>query len=227
MSLQDVIVIWLDGTFKDSDYRSMKNEFNENITGSAPSSSCSDDIDNLICNQTKQDLITNGVLVFTVNTLDEAIETIEIYSQAKVFFISSGSLGKDIVPKIVGRFPLIHSFYIFCFKMVYHTGWASVYVDCLQMFDHPIDLLVRLMRDISTYFIAQGKMQLEFDEPRNALTYFKYAWNLETKANIRDKVPPNTKHKEEFIMQSDYRNSLNLLEGDGGLIRQAEKALES
>ncbi|CAF3307957.1 unnamed protein product [Rotaria socialis] len=225
MPLQEVIVIWLDGTFKGGNYRSMRNEFDENITGSAPSSPCSDEIDDLICNQTKQDLIINGVLVFTVKTVEEAIETIEIYSQARVLFISSGSLGKDIVPKIVGRYPLIHSFYIFCFKMFLHTDWASEYIDCLQMFDHPIDLLVRLMRDISLYFIEQGKIQLEFDEPGNALTYFKYAWNLETRANTRDKLPPNTKNQEGFIMQSDYRASLNLLEGDDGLIRQAEKRL--
>ncbi|CAF0947996.1 unnamed protein product [Rotaria sp. Silwood1] len=189
MSLQDVVVIWLDGTFEGDNYQKMKDEFNQKI-GSTAASTSSNDIDSLICKETKEDLITNGAPVITVSTSEEAFREIENHSEAKIFFISSGSLGKDMVPKIVRQYPLMHSFYIFCFKMTKHADWALDYTNCLQMFDHPIDLLVRLMRDISTYFIEQGKLYLEVNDPHNALKYFKHAWNLETRANEKDKVPP-------------------------------------
>ncbi|CAF0850302.1 unnamed protein product [Rotaria sordida] len=224
MSLQDVVVIWLDGTFVGDNYRSMKDDFNQKL-GSTTSSSSSDEIDCLICKETKEDLVINGAPVITVSRSDEAMQQIETHSEAKIFFISSGSLGKDMVPTIVRQYPLIHSFYIFCFDMATHGNWALDYTNCLKIFDHPIDLLVRLMRDISTYFIEQGKLYLKFNDPNNALKYFKYAWNLETRANQKDKVPPNTKSKEKPTVQPDCRTRLNLLEGENGLIRQAEKAL--
>ncbi|CAF3090573.1 unnamed protein product [Rotaria sp. Silwood2] len=82
------------------------------------------------------------------------------------------------------------------------------------------------MRDISAYFIEQGKGYLICNDPNNALKYFKHAWNLETRANEKDKVPPNTKSKEKHVVQKDCRTRLNLLEGENGLIRQAEKALD-
>jgi hypothetical protein len=224
MALQKVVVIWLDGTFKGEDDQPMKKEFNEKIASSA---SPSDPIDSLICDQTKEDLVTYGAPVITVGTSNEAIQLIEQYPDAKIFFISSGSLGKDMVPKIVSRYPLIHSFYIYCFKMINHCGWASEYDTCLQMFDHQIDLLVRLMRDISEYFIKQGSIFLEHDDPHNALKYFNHAWNLEKRANEKDKMKPNTKSTEKPPVQHDYRRHLDLLEGENGLIRRAERALQN
>ncbi len=224
MALQKLVVIWLDGTFAGDNDPPMKEEFNKKIASSA---SPSDSIDSSICNETKEDLVTNGTVVITVGTPDEAIRRINDYSEAKIFFISSGSLGKDMVPRIVQQYLYIHSFYIYCFKMVKHTDWASEYASCLQMFDHPVDLLVRLMRDISDYFIQQGKAYLGFGDANNALKYFKHSWNLETRANEKDKMKPNTKSTERPRVQPDYRRQLDKLEGENGLIRQAEKALDN
>jgi len=226
MALQKVVVIWLDGTFKGDNEPPMKEEFNKKIATSA-SATPPDPIDSSICNETKEDLVTNGAPVITVGTPNEAIEEIGNYPGAKFFFISSGTLGKDMVPKIVQEYPFIHSFYIFCFKMVNHRDWASEYVECLQMFDHPVDLLVRLMRDVSDYFIQQGKAYLNLDDARDALKYFKHAWNLETRANEKDKMKPNTKSTEKPPVQPDFRLNLDLLEGENGLIRRAEKALHN
>jgi hypothetical protein len=224
MDLPNVVVIWLDSTFKGDDYEAMKKEFNEGIASASPTSS--DPIDESICLKTKHDLITNGAPVITVQTSDEAMEEIEKNSTAKIFFISSGSLGREIVPRITSKYYHINSFYIFCFKIINHIDWASDYADRLQMFDHQIDLLVRLMRDIANYFIQQGQPYLKLDEPSTALTYFKHAWNLETQANVRDKMKPNTKSTERPPIQHDYRVHLDLLDGENGLIRQTEKALD-
>jgi hypothetical protein len=84
------------------------------------------------------------------------------------------------------------------------------------------------MRDISDYFIQQGKTYLEhLDDAHNALKYFKHAWNLETRANERNKMEPNTKSTERPRIQPDFRRNLNLLEGENGLIRRAENALHN
>jgi hypothetical protein len=221
MALQQVVVIWLDGTFEGNHNQTMTNEFNKQIASSTPSS---DPIELAICHETRNDLLAHGAPVITTRTGDEAIELIQNYPNAKFFFISSGSLGKDMVPKIVQQYSFIHSFYIFCFKMANHCGWASEYVDCLQMFDHPIDLLVRLMRDISEYFINQGQIFLNGNDPHLALKYFNHAWNLENRANEKDKMKPNTKSTGKPSVQPDYRRHLDLLEGENGLIRRAERA---
>jgi hypothetical protein len=225
MDLPNVVVIWLDSTFKGDDYEGMKKEFNEGIASASPTSA--DPIDDLICHNTKHDLITNGAPVITVQTSDEAMKEIEKNSTAKIFFISSGSLGQEIVPRITSKYHHINSFYIFCFKIINHIHWASDYASHLQMFDHQIDLLVRLMRDIAKYFIEQGKTHLSFNQPRDALKYFQHAWNLETQANIRDKMKPNTKSTEKPHVQHDYRVHLDLLDGDNGLIHQAEQAFDT
>jgi hypothetical protein len=225
MALPNVVVIWLDGTFEGDNYQSMKDEFNDPIASS--SSPSSDPIDQKTCHETKQDLLAHGAPVITARTADEAIELIKNYPTAKIFFISSGSLGKDMVPKIVNQYQLIHSFYIYCFKMIKHRDWASDYLSCLQMFDHPIDLLVRLMRDISEYFIEQGKTNLQFNDAKNALKYFNHARNLEIQANKKDKMKPNTKHTGRPSVQPDFRRHLDLLEGENGLIRRAENALRN
>jgi hypothetical protein len=222
MALKKVVIIWLDRTFEGGHNQSMTNQFNEQIASSAASS---DPIESAICHETKDDLLAHGAPVVTARTADEAIKLIESYPDAKIFFISSGSLGKDMVPEIVRRYSLIHSFYIFCFKMVDHCGWASEYVECLQMFDHPVDLLVRLMRDISEYFIKQGEQFLRDKDPHNALKYFQHSLNLEKRANERDKMKPNTKNSGKPLVQPDFRRNLDLLEGENGLIRQAERAL--
>jgi hypothetical protein len=95
------------------------------------------------------------------------------------------------------------------------------------MFDHPIDLLVRLMRDISAYFIEQGKINLELNDASNALKYFNHAKNLEIRANQKDKMKPNTRNTGRPPIQPDFREHLNLLEGENGLIRRAENALHN
>ena len=121
MVLQKLIVIWVDGTFEGDNYQPMKDDFNEKIVGASASS---DPINNSICRETQEDLVTNEAPVITVRTTDDAIKQIKNNPQAKIFFISSGSLGEHIVPTIVKQYPHVHSFYIYCFKIINHMHWA-------------------------------------------------------------------------------------------------------
>ncbi|CAF1245069.1 unnamed protein product [Rotaria sordida] len=95
------------------------------------------------------------------------------------------------------------------------------------MFNFPTVLLVRLTRDISAYFIKQGKMYLQVDAPQNALTCFNHARNLEIQANERDKGKLNSNTKEPNCSHIDFREHLDMLEGDGGLISRAKEAVRT
>ncbi|CAF3868402.1 unnamed protein product [Rotaria sp. Silwood1] len=97
----------------------------------------------------------------------------------------------------------------------------------LKLFNFHTDLLARLTRDIANYFIKRGQMLLnsEVDMPKEALICFKHAQKLEIVANERDKMKPNLKHPEKNYAQPDFRDHLDLLEGDNGLISKAEEAI--
>jgi len=81
----------------------------------------------------------------------KCLEFIKSNADRDIFFITSGSLGKSIVPKIVDL-KQIYAIYIFCGNIEYHMSWALDYVDWITaMLDHEDDLLLRLMKDLSDY----------------------------------------------------------------------------
>jgi len=81
----------------------------------------------------------------------KCLEFIKSNADRDIFFITSGSLGKSIVPKIVDL-KQIYAIYIFCGNIQYHMSWALDYVDWITaMIDHEDDLLLRLMKDLSDY----------------------------------------------------------------------------
>ncbi len=74
------------------------------------SSPSSDLLDSLICHETKQDHVTiYEASLITVQTWDVIIKQIENYSGVKIFFTSSDSLVKSMVPKIVCQYLHVHS----------------------------------------------------------------------------------------------------------------------
>ena len=137
----------------------------------------------------------------------------------KVYFITSGSLGKEIVPKIGEAKLKVYEYYIFCGKMMEYTEWAQ---ECredglrIKMFDFETDLLIRLARDISRELIKEGKQLLNSGHPQSALTYFKYARAIADRANdvetvrCRDPHNPSIEHKLQ-------------LDGEKGFIALAKK----
>ena len=227
MALPQTIVLWLDLSFDEvQKYLQMKNDLRSD-TAAPPIQTPPPPralIDTQICNEMKEVLPSNGAPVITITSPVEAMQYVTEYIDKKIFFICSGSLGKHIVPDIVDRYPSVQSFYIYCFKMAEHVHWAIKHVGILQMFDHQINLFVQLTRDIASYLIEQGRMFLNIDAPKEALACFNHARTLEIRANVRDKMPPNPRDWAPRP-QPDVRTRLDLLEGDSGLIRQAEKAI--
>ncbi|CAF4641571.1 unnamed protein product [Rotaria sp. Silwood1] len=120
---------------------------------------------------------------------------------------------------------------ILCYQLLYgpvplgtHSVLINIWFD--KTSDSPFNN-ARLTRDIANYFIKRGQMLLnsEVDMPKEALICFKHAQKLEIVANERDKMKPNLKHPEKNYAQPDFRDHLDLLEGDNGLISKAEEAI--
>jgi hypothetical protein len=143
----------------------------------------------------------------------------------KIFIICSGTVGRYLVPEIMRECPYIYNFYIYAHNIALHVEWADPYDSkMLKMFNFHTTLLLRLTRDIAGHFIEQGKMFLQVGAPQDALTLFNHARNLEIGANVREKIKPNSNSTEPIYAQPDFRDHLDLLEGDDGLISQAEAA---
>ncbi len=149
---------------------------------------------------------------------------LENAGKKRIFFITSGSLGEDIVPRILtdhqeifkdektGKF-YEDSIYIFCADMVKHGQWAIDYIDldCIKMENDDQSILARLTRDIAKYFISQGK---EFLQNKNdlislkkALKYFTWSKELFHKAQHVVKTHSSQtvlKDLEQFIINTEF-----------------------
>jgi len=94
---------------------------------------------------------------------------LENQGKKRIFFITSGSLGEQIVPRILRDHQEIFkdkngklyedSIYIFCADMIKHGQWAIDYLelDCIKMENDDQAILARLTRDIAKYFLTEGK----------------------------------------------------------------------
>ncbi|CAM4914928.1 unnamed protein product [Rotaria socialis] len=145
-----------------------------------------------------------------VSNIDDALVLIQNETEKRIILISSGTLGKDIVPFVTENYPRVYSFYIFCAVISNHCRWALPYSSCLQMFGHETDLLIRLLRDISKEFIHLGRSYLAVDEGESARQYFVTAQTLEIDANNADTI------------HHTFNERLDLLQGPNGLIRRAK-----
>ena len=165
-----------------------------------------------------------AVPITFASTIPAMLELIEqrSHDQAEIILISSGSLGKQIIPTIRERGWPIHSYYIFCFNTVGHSEWASDLLDDgvdIQMFDFDLDLLIRLARDLSNKMTEAGRAVLN-DNPRAALSYFECARTLAEKAVERDTPSdPNDMYRPS----TSHRH---ILDGDEGLIARAKRACD-
>ncbi|CAF0724879.1 unnamed protein product [Adineta steineri] len=178
-----------------------------------------DPIDAAICS----DIREFGAPVSFAATIEDALQLIDAnsYYQKKIIFITSASLGKEIIPKILEENFSIHSYYIFCADMPSNVEWA---LKCredhgmdIKMFDHETDLLIRLSRDLSDALIEQGKLLFD-SKPKEALNYFECARALAEKAVEHD-TP-----KDSNDLHRPWTTHRRILGGENGLIARAKRA---
>ena len=118
------------------------------------------------------------------------LKALENNRDKHIFFITSGSMGKHAVPKIIERFrstftdPITDkgysSIYVFCHDIRLQMEWAGDYLEHLQMFNFDSELLERMTRDIAEYFIKRGKRLEEDKDLKGALQRLNWAKKLWT-----------------------------------------------
>lgn len=201
-------IIWLDAFIgKEGECIAFKRHFTHNID---PLARVDDELDRCI-----QDLNENAAPFVFVHNDDQAMDALQNSHQYRVIFISSGSLGERVVRPIRRDYPQVYSFYIFCGDMGRYIDLVIENADVLKIFDHEIDLLIRLMRDLSKEMIDRGQSYLVENKPSHAVDCFQRARNLEEAANKEDKL------------NSPIYERLHILgnENNPGLIQQAENII--
>jgi hypothetical protein len=198
-------IVWLDAHIGVmGQYLALKKSFEINLqpVGAMPPNG----INELICYFEK-----NVAPINFVSTIEDALALIQEKTDKQIIFISSGTLGKQIIPTIIGQYPRVYSFYIFCGYVIGLRDWAleNGYDTCMKIFDHETDLLVHLVRDTSNDIIKAGKTYMDIRDGESARKCFVTAQTLETLANAADPSRPR------------LLTRLNLLNGDNGLIEQA------
>ncbi len=149
---------------------------------------------------------------------------LENAGKKRIFFITSGSLGEFIIPRILTDHQQIFkdkngklyedSIYIFCADMVKHGQWAIDYLDldCIKMENDDQSILARLTRDIAKYFLSEGKELLQNDNDilslNKALQYFTWSKELYYKAQSIVKTHTSTtllKDIDQFIIDTEFK----------------------
>ena len=110
------------------------------------------------------------------STSDAGLKYIHAHPDKKIFFISSGTIGRIMVPEIVAL-PQIKAIYIFCGNIAFHLEWALDYqYQAFLMFDHEDDLLARLTLDLGQYVESKGdryEAHKDFFQARNCFIWAK------------------------------------------------------
>jgi tetratricopeptide (TPR) repeat protein len=209
-----VQIVWLDTYIgREGEYREFKRKFQSALEPEAEVRI--DAIDTLI-----RLLEENAGLISFADTSDKAIEIIKAHNDKQIIFISSGSLGQQIIPHIVKTYSHVHRFYIFCGYTMNYVEFGLNYLSCLKMFDHEMDLLLRLVRDISSDKIKEGEIYMSLGDAKDALKCFEIASTLNITANTIDElnVPCLTYLKK---LNGD-RNNMGLIQRANDMLHQQQ-----
>ena len=103
------------------------------------------------------------------DNVEKCFQVIEKNLDKRIFFITSGSKGKIIIPSLVINFPntFVEGYwmYVFCGNMIMRdipglpppaNAWALKFLDRIMMKDHQDDLLIRMVLDIAIYFFTKA-----------------------------------------------------------------------
>lgn len=144
-----------------------------------------DDIDRSICLQAPF-LVRLDEVEFVFQAFDDIVkcyETIEKNLQKRIFFITSGSLGKIIVPSLVKlypeTFPSDNPIFIFCANLIMkRVGdaapsnlWLEEFLENVLPCDHQDILLARMTREIADYLAKEAKQFTDNDQIDTARQY--------------------------------------------------------
>ncbi|CAF1151351.1 unnamed protein product [Adineta ricciae] len=172
----DYMIIWLDDHIgQRGQYELMKKAFSSNIDSRHQTTTDLTDEDYTFLigaqNPTCIKFAEIPMLLLAFDNLVTCYDAFERNKDRHIYFITSGTLGKHIIPRLIENHahlfkdPITQepysSIYIFCGNSAYHMDWLMDYVEHLQIFNHEKDLLARLTRDVAMNFIQQSEYFLK------------------------------------------------------------------
>ncbi|CAF0724534.1 unnamed protein product [Rotaria sp. Silwood1] len=125
-------------------------------------------------------------LLAAFTNIESCINCFEHNQDKRIFFITSGSLGREAVPIVLERFkktftdPITDepytSIYVFSNNIADDRDWALDYCDYIQIFDFDANLLSRMVHDAGDYYFIEGKRLLDESPPNTAAAYYRLHW---------------------------------------------------
>jgi hypothetical protein len=178
----DHLIIWLDLYIGQDDVCiDLKEKLSNAINIDIDEPLIRHEIDRLILNNDVCPRIRDQLT--TVKTIEECLELIDTHYHKKIFLITSGSLGRVLIPRVSSDYPYVDKIFVFCQHIVSHLDWAMDFTDNLLMFDFHNDLFARVTYDIGMYYMEQGIFFSDLNEHLRALYYFFIAKKLIMRAN--------------------------------------------
>ncbi|CAF1106026.1 unnamed protein product [Rotaria sp. Silwood1] len=184
------LIIWLDTHIgRPNECKKLKEAFASNMDprNQTWTMLTDPDYDNLLRSNEARPVHFAGVpfLLLAFDDLTRCYESFEQNKDKHIYFITSGTMGKDIIPRLIANYEQLfkdpitnnsyYSIYIFCGNTEYHLDWLYEVRGYVQVFNHEADLLARMTRDVADYFVEQGRHCLQ-----NALLRYKWSKKLFT-----------------------------------------------
>ncbi|CAF3215430.1 unnamed protein product [Rotaria socialis] len=157
----DHVTVWIDRYIGvQNTYTNLKNKFNNSIQVLQSNNEAEAELDDdtMICANPDmlKELAEEVYCLKYFSTVEDGLDYIKNHPEKKIFFISSGTIGKIIVPDIA-NLAQIQGIYIFCGNISDHVKWARDYEDKITaMVEHQDNLLERLTQDIAKYVESKG-----------------------------------------------------------------------
>ena len=155
------------------------------------------------------------------NTIDDCFEAIEENLDKRIFFITSGTKGRIIVPALIAyfrdKFTKVCPMYIFCGNMNMITvgdvppahEWALDYVDHLLMFNHQNDLLERLVIDVAEFFFTEAGRLDQAEQLEQTRDHYHWAKRmLDRHKRMTKKAVMGTRQREIELLIADLEQRL-------------------
>ena len=187
------MILWLDaGIGNPKEYIHLKKAFAGNTDPRAERPMMLNDKDYEMILQTG-DAVTvtfEGVtfLLQAFQNEEACLKAFEENQTKRIFFITSGKLGRTAVPTIIEQYRHVFtdsisnkpypSIYVFCHNIQWQMDWAGDYLEYLQMFNFDSELLQRMTRDIADYFIERGARLRHEDNFEGAIQRLHWAKKL-------------------------------------------------
>ena len=185
------MIIWLDAGIGDPErYQNLKKAFatTNDPKNETPQKLNDGDYQEILDVLAPQPILFEGVrfMLAACTNIDSCLYYFEENQDKRIFFITSGALGRHAVPIIIEKFQKIFtdphtnapycSIYVFCHNIELNIDWALDYRAYIQTFNFDADVLSRMVRDIADYFLIESKHLLDEEPPNNAAAYHRLSW---------------------------------------------------